>query len=198
MNWPSDPVCLADIPFIQVLAAHLGCSPTQAGTLSSATGWGNFSGCAGVAVSAPRRIGLVFAAGMIFASASLALTAVDSFGVCLVGLFMANAGGGLFGAMQAALAMQAVPPTQHGTAMGMLSLAIGGQVRMHAQHPSVPRLMRVFCFCGPKAVGTMLIGKVSEWLSPSNTMLLFAALGFTAQALFNGLLPDCARMLKAE
>ena len=175
MNWPSDPVCLADIPFIQVLAAHLGCSPTQAGTLSSATGWGNFLGCAGVAVSAPRRIGLVFAAGMIFASASLALTAVDSFGVCLVGLFMANAGGGLFGAMQAALAMQAVPPTQHGTAMGMLSLAIGGQ-----------------------AAGTMCIGKVSEWLSPSNTMLLFAALGFTAQALFNGLLPDCARMLKAE
>ena len=47
-------------------------------------------------------------------------------------------------------------------------------------------------------MGTLLIGKVSEWLSPSNTMLLFAALGFTAQALFNGLLPDCARMLKAE
>ena len=86
----------------------------------------------------------MYAAGMIFASASLALTAVDSFGVCLVGLFLANAGGGLFGAMQAALAMQAVPPTQHGTAMGMLSLAIGGQVRIDLRsRPSIPRLMRI-------------------------------------------------------
>lgn len=58
----------AHITFIQVLATELGAGPAAAGTLASATGWGNVVGCLGCAVLAPRRIGLVFTLGMLVCS----------------------------------------------------------------------------------------------------------------------------------
>lgn len=160
------------ITFIQVLAAGLGADPTEAGTLASATGWGNVVGCLGCAVLDPRRIGLVFTLGMLGASACLALTAVDSYIVCLLGLFFANGFGGLFGAMQATLVMQALPPVLHGSGMGTLSLAIGAQ-----------------------AVGGLLIGETAELVSPGRTMLIYSGLGVGSQLLFSAAFPACARMV---
>ena len=154
-----------------MLAAGLGADPTEAGTLASATGWGNVVGCLGCAVLDPRRIGLVFTLGMLGASACLALTAVDSYIVCLLGLFFANGFGGLFGAMQATLVMQALPPVLHGSGMGTLSLAIGAQ-----------------------AVGGLLIGETAELVSPrqDDADLLRARSGLAAALL------RCVPRLRAD
>ena len=46
----------------------------------------------------------------------LALAAVEVYFVVLLGLTLASFGGGLFGATQATLVMQAVPLEQHGLA----------------------------------------------------------------------------------
>jgi len=109
---------------------------------------------------------------MLGASACLALTAVDSYIVCLLGLFFANGFGGLFGAMQATLVMQALPPVLHGSGMGTLSLAIGAQ-----------------------AVGGLLIGETAELVSPGRTMLIYSGLGVGSQLLFSAAFPACARMV---
>ena len=55
------------------------------------------------------------------------MAAIKVYWVVLLALFLANSGGGMFGATQATLVMLAVPVEQHGLAMGVLSLAIGAQ-----------------------------------------------------------------------
>jgi MFS family permease len=128
-------------PFIQVIADDLGSSATAAGALASSTGYGVLLGCVVCAARPPRRIGLVFASGMCVASALLAVAAVKNYAVVLLGLVAASSAAGLFGATQAALVMQAVPPAQHGIGMGVLSLAIGAQVR---KTPGWPRSWATF------------------------------------------------------
>ena len=56
------------VPFIQVLAAQLGANAARAGTLSSATGWGNALGCLTVTALMPRRTGAIYTLGMLVGS----------------------------------------------------------------------------------------------------------------------------------
>ena len=164
------------IPFIQVIADEsLNCTATEAGILASSVGYGNVVGCLFCAIFPPRRIGLAFTAGMLCASAVFAVAAVKSYVVVLIGLFVAHIGGGFFGATQATLVMMAVPVAQHGVGMGVLTLAIGAQ-----------------------AAGMLLFGESGEALGPSETVLLFAAVGAGTQALFWLALPDCSRMVARE
>ena len=160
------------VPFIQVIADNLDTSATAAGVLGSSTSYGVLFGCVVCAARPPRRIGLAFAAGSCVASGLLAVAAIESYALAFVGLLAASCGAGFFGATQAALVMQAVPPAQHGLGMGVLALAIGAQ-----------------------AGGMILFGEVGEWLGPSATVLLMAGVGFGTQVLFNAVLPDCARMV---
>ena len=97
--------------------------------------------------------------------------AVDNYWVCLVGILFANAGGGFFGSIQATLVMQALPPEQHGTGMGTMTLAIGAQ-----------------------ALGMLLYGQVAEAVTPEVTMLIFAGLGVGSTAVFTLAAPHCWRM----
>jgi MFS family permease len=160
------------IPFIQVLAARLGASPTAAGLLASATGYGALAGASIVALARPNRIGTLFVGGMTAASALLALTAVENYWVLLAALLAANLCGGFFGATQSTLALRAVPATQQGLAMGLLSLSIGAQ-----------------------AAGMLLIGQAAAELGPGRAMLLFAGLGVGLQVASWLLVPEVTRMV---
>eukprot|EP01047_Picozoa_sp_COSAG01_P005968 COSAG01_NODE_212_length_21797_cov_14.197806_3_plen_185_part_00 len=131
----------------------------------------NLLGSLVIVLLQPVRIGMVFTGGMISASAMLWVTASSHYWIVLLGLFGANAAGGLFGGTQATLVLAAVPPAYHGLGMGLLTLAIG-----------------------TVAFGDMLLGEVAEREGVVHTVVGFSALGCVLQLLLWLLLPDCSRM----
>ena len=167
------------VPFIQVIASRLGTTPSEAGLLASATGWGNLLGALTVVALPPRRIGLTFVGGALSASLFFAAAAVRSYAVVLLGLFVASVGGGLFGATQSTLVMLSLPPSQHGLGMGILSAAIGAQ-----------------------AAGMLMLGEIGSYFDqsvglvegPSYTVLSLAAAGVVTQAVSWCALPQLSRV----
>lgn len=114
------------MPLVPVVAKEFEATALVASILSAGTVIGQLA-ASGVLTS--RNIshhGRVFAAGAAVALVGLGLFAsIPVLGIAILALLLAGAGQAAFGAMQALLAIESAGPRDRGTALGLLSTAIG-------------------------------------------------------------------------
>ena len=77
-------------PLLQVLATRLEASPSQTGLLLSASGWGGLVASVLVTATNPRRSGMLYCLGIMFADAVLPLATIPDFGVAFAALVMSG------------------------------------------------------------------------------------------------------------
>jgi predicted MFS family arabinose efflux permease len=113
-------------PLVQVIGSDLGVRPVLIGLLASMTGFGMMIASLVTARFRPRRRGLVYTAGSLFALLLLLpFAASNTYLLAVLCLFGAAVAGGFFGALQGVLVMTVVPAHVRGRALGLLSMAIG-------------------------------------------------------------------------
>lgn len=114
------------VPLVPGIASNLGVSAFLSGLLASSASCGNIIGSLGLAIWQPRHRGLAYAGGSAAGLLCLViLGVVNTYGTDLVLFMVAGLGQAGFGGMQGLLTMRLVRSEVRGTAMGMLSIAIG-------------------------------------------------------------------------
>ena len=105
---------------LQVLATNLRATPSQAGLLVSASGWGSLFASVYVTQLNPKRTGLLYCAGITLANVVLPGATLQYFWVAFSAVAGSGFLAGLFGAVQSALVMSMVRALQLGS-IGLVS-----------------------------------------------------------------------------
>lgn len=155
------------LPILQVLATNLHATPSQAGLLVSASGWGGLFASIVVTWWNPTRTGLIYCCGAAFANAILPAATIDDFWLSFSAIAASGFMAGLFGAVQSALVMAMVPDELRGRALGLLTLAIGAA-----------------------PFGCVILGELAEWLGANLGLAGYSVCGFAVQLLW---LSPCVR-----
>lgn len=106
---------------LQVLATNLHATPSEAGLLVSASGWGSLFASIYVAKLNPRRTGVLYCTGIFLANVALPGATLPYFWVAFGAVATSGFLAGLFGAVQSALVMSMVrtlPTLQGARAVG--------------------------------------------------------------------------------
>ena len=109
------------LPLLQVLATNLHATPSEAGLLVSASGWGSLFASIYVAKLNPRRTGVLYCTGIFLANVALPGATLPYFWVAFGAVATSGFLAGLFGAVQSALVMSMVrtlPTLQGARAVG--------------------------------------------------------------------------------
>ncbi|MEL6982646.1 MAG: MFS transporter, partial [Actinomycetota bacterium] len=165
----------AYFPIVPVVAEDLGASAFLVGLLTAGTGLGMMTGSLLMARLQPDRRGLVYVTGVFIAFGFLVPFALGStYAVALAAIVCSGVGAGLFGSTQSTLVMSAAPAALRGRALGLLSMAIG----------ALP-------------VGMYALGESAERFGVTTALLVNAALGAAALALWNLRNPQVVAMRAA-
>ncbi len=142
------------VPVIGISVLHVG--PGLLGLLGAAQGAGSLIGALYLSSRGTiRSQSFYYWFGATSSMALLAVFAASSnFPLSFIGLVSAGIGQAWFGAMQATLVLTAAPEHLRGRIMGILNMAIGSQ-----------------------ALGSLLLGIMSEWMGPGPALLSFALFG---------------------
>ena len=96
------------LPLLQVLATNLQATPSQAGLLVSASGWGSLFASLYVTQLNPKRTGVLYCAGITLANVVLPGATLPYFWIAFSAVAGSGFLAGLFGAVQSALVMSMV------------------------------------------------------------------------------------------
>lgn len=114
------------MPLVPVVAKEFDATALVASILSAGTVIGQLAASSALTTRNIRHHGRVFAAGAAVALVGLGLFAsIPVLAIAILALLLAGAGQAAFGAMQALLAIESAGPSERGTALGLLSTAIG-------------------------------------------------------------------------
>ena len=159
-------------PILQLLASELGVSTQLGALLLASQQGGRLFASLPFLYFKPRRLGLLYSVGIIFASCTMPILAVPSYPVVFGAEMAGSFGSGWFGA-QSTLVMTAVPDDMRGRAMGLLTLSIG---------------------CQP--IGMVFLGETAERIGVRPALLAFACMGIGAHALSQLCLPQARKMVR--
>lgn len=147
----------------------LGLDPVGVGIMMATEGFGALLGSLGLATFVrPAWYRPVFSAGAIGFVVMVALFSLSTrFLLSLPILLLSGLAVSGFAAMQGTLLMHGTPPAMRSRVMGLLSLAIGAA-----------------------PFGILMVGALSEWLSPARALTVMALAGLACLALAAAAWPD--------
>jgi predicted MFS family arabinose efflux permease len=160
-------------PILQLLAVDLGVSSDLAALLMSMQQAGRLFSSIVFLYVKPNRLGLWYSCGAFFATCSLPVLTVPSFGIVFGAELFSSFSSGFFGSTQSTLVMTAVPDEMRGRAMGLLTLSIGAQ-----------------------PIGMFCLGELAEALGVRPALLVISVLGVVAHSVSQLLLPQARRITR--
>ena len=162
----------AYFPIVPVVAKRLDASAFRVGLLLAGTGVGMLAGSLIFARLAPKRRGLAYVLGTLFAMVLVVPFALGrNYWFVLVSILASGVASGFFGSTQGALVVAEAPEELRGRALGLLSMAIG----------ALP-------------VGMFVLGELAERFGASTALVANVSAGAVVLALWVRTHPEVARM----